>query len=1268
MSRLPFSISQKDVWTELRAWSNSCHLNIGGISRINGHIDIGIFEQALHNLIKENDALRLVPTLEGAQVLLDDFQIPLVHKDFSSSQSPLESAIEWQNNWMKEPFEVGERPPIRYALLSVSEDTHFCVIQSLHIAMDGWSVSKAEQKLGQHYTALLTGDNSVIETSRSYQDFIEDSLKYKSSKVFEKDKAYWESSFTELPEPVFDVRYNLSQTSGIAKANIEVCDINRQLINDLKQLAADNKCTLFHCFLGLLAIYINKSQHRNEFVIGLPSLNRGGGKYKSTLGMFVGVIPVKIMVEDDATPAEIINDISKSLKKAYRHAKYPLSEQFRRLKAIQQGRDRLFDVIFSFEDFVFEKQYGEATVGATNQTFSGFSRYPLAISVCDFVGETNAEMVLEGNEQYFSSAETQLIGQRLLFLGRQILTSYEQPISCLSINTKHEQQRLITSGLSLASNPQAVTPFFKIIEQKAELDPKAVASVWRGGALNYGELIHCAKQLTIILIENGVQSGDVVAFALERGVEVLITQLACSMIGAAFLPNDVEIPPNRLSVILQESHAKILLINEVNRGRFTEIDTHLISIGCEQLLVKKADLSSYSSAQINELDTAYILFTSGTTGKPKGVAVSHRALALRLSWVVEKWGISSADRSLQATQVNFDPALIELLVPLLKGGSVAFPPAGRLLPESLPQYMIEFGATMLAFVPSTLTRFMDGVKHPSDLNLRICCCGGEILSREVANRFVNLTNAVLFNVYGPTEACIFATSWQIKQSENHYKALPIGAPLADSQIFIVDKQNRLLPYGVVGEICIGGETLAQGYINQPEKTAVSFIESDLAEGQRLYKTGDLGWLDTDGILHFSGRDDRQIKLRGYRIELNEIENTLLNQPSVSSAAVKLVGSGSKAAIHTWLELKNRSDLELVRNKLSGLLPDYMLPSRYNVLDSMPHTANGKIDYDVLPNTGYISEHRSSRQPVGRLEIKILAIWQRTLKQPDLTVLDNFFEFGGDSLSAVVCLNEIEEMLGKRLSLYQLVENPTVASLADCLETALNLPKLLVSLGDTTRSVSMYIAASGNGDMMRFTALAKAMHGVCDLHMLQPPGNQIDIDIPQLASLYANKIKERGESEIYLAGFSVGGLAAAETARLLQKENIKVKELIIVDTILLRMPRVGLWMWKCLAAFLTKSGPRANRFFPKKLAGTLKDKGLYMQVKAMQEYELSQYHGDAILLKSSAYRYLQAWLLGRWRKIIKPKPLEFQIETSHSRFFEPGNVEKLAEILQQRITR
>lgn len=1272
MTTLPLSVSQKDIWTEILAWPNSCHLNIGGFSRLSGHVDVQTYQQALDNLVAAEDALRLVPQADGSQLLLAEHKYTLIYKDFSDKENGVELADAWQQEWMTLPFDIGKVPPIRFALVSARKDLHYVVIQSLHVCMDGWSLSNTVQKLGQHYTAIVNQDASLVQASRPYQEFIIDSRNYREGSGFEKDHAFWQEFLPELPEGIFEPRYNSSKSAGTARAYTETLDIKRQLMSDLKSLVAEDKCTLFHCFLGLLAIYICRSQRKEEFLLAIPSLNRGGNKFKSSLGMFVGVIPLKIDIKATDSARDVIINISRTLKRCYRHAKYPLSEQFKRLNAIQQGRERIFDVIFSFEEFNFSSQYGDAEVGATNQTFPGFSRYPLGISVCDFLDGDDAHMVLEGNEQFFSQAETQLLGQRLVYIGQQVLKAYQQPISSLDICTDSEKQQLTKKGVSLSQADAQMSSYFQLIEQQAELNGKSTALVWQHGELNFQQLIHCANRLSVILAQKGVERGDIVALALPRGPLVVIAMLAVSKLGAIFLINDSELPLGRLELILQQSNSKLLLHSDNDAERFSSLDIAGLSLSVSSLLEQKETDSQAVAAITSKVDSslddiAYVLFTSGTTGVPKGVAVSHRALILRLLWIAKTWNVTATDRSLQSTQINFDPALIELLVPLIQGGSVAFPPAGRLLPEQLPDYMVQFDATMIAFVPSTLTRFMDGIKDPKKLKLRVCCCGGEVLPRDIAKRFTKLTNAQLYNVYGPTEATIFVTSWLIRDERNPSIATPIGAPLADSQVLVLDQDKKLLPFGVIGEIYLGGETLSQGYINAPEKQHKSFVNVNFCKPETLYKTGDLGWLDTSGVLHFVGRNDRQIKLRGYRIELNEIENALYGIPEVTSAAVKVIDKGVKAQIHAWLVINNPTLVDNVRVRLTGLLPDYMLPSRFHVLPQMPYTTNGKIDYDALVPSKTSAIESNARAPIGHLETKMLQIWRKALNQPNLTVLDNFFAVGGDSLSAVSCLNDVESWLNKRLSLHQLVENPTVASFCSCLETSLKLPKLLVSLGDTSRNVSLYICASGNGDMLRFKALARAMSGVCDLHMLQPPGNQTNISIEELARLYSDTILQRKESSVYIAGFSVGGLAALETSKNLQDAGIEVKSLFIVDTILLRMPRVGIWCWRKLTELLTWSGDKGKKLTPKKPYNTLLDRGLYAQVKAMNDYQLSNYDHKLVLIKSSAYLYLQSWLIGGWKRIAnKQRFSELQLDTTHSGFFEPGKVEELAKHLSDEI--
>ncbi|GAB2997535.1 non-ribosomal peptide synthetase [Psychrosphaera aestuarii] len=1267
MKLLPLSVPQKEIWTEWLAWSNSAHLNIGGYTEITGVLDTGLFEKALQLLVQENSALRLIPNIKGSQASRDDV-IPIYEfVDLSHCEDPKQAIMEWQEQWMEREFDFKNAPPVRFALLKEHDRRHYLVIQAMHTIMDGWSLSLTTQKLGDCYNRLMTKTVNSLVPQADYLDFIEASNEYLQSNTYKKDHEYWIHAFSKLPEPLFTERYgNIEKkATELPKAYIAKHHIDETLRVKIATFCRDNKATAFQVYLAVLSIYIFKSQNVSEVVIGVPSLNRGGNKYKNTLGMFVAVLPLTIYHNDGQSFNELVADIGRSLKKSYRHAKYPLSDHAKRLEVVRRGRDRLFDIIFSYEEFEFSSQFGDAVLSETKQTFNPYSRYPLAISLCDFLDAKDTEMVLETGSTFFSEAESQLIGPRIISLASQLIG--EQRVNGnLQLCTEAEvdiQQKQYDRNRTLIDTES----FSENIINTSLVTPKNIALISDEVTLNYQQLVICAAHLADQLHVAGVEPGDTVVLALHRGPEVVVAMLACSFIGAIFLPIDLEWPDTRIQNITEQTRCNTYFVNS-SSTRFFSGTT--LPVDITDLCSKPYQLSELVKYNKVNHKHAYTLFTSGTTGHPKGVVVSHKALKNRLNWIVDNWGLTSDDRALQATQINFDPSLIEMLAPLMAGGSVAFPKAGRLLPEWLPELITHFNATMMAFVPSTLTRFLDGLDSQVDLPLRICCCGGEVLSYELAKRFSEATGAQLFNVYGPTEATIFCTSWQMHPQTLRSRHMPIGKAISNTQIIILNDQDQLQPFGVVGEIYIAGESLAEGYVNNETETQHRFrmLETPILGHQRLYKTGDLGWLDCDGVLHFSGRVDRQIKLRGYRIELNEIENAILSIYGVEQAACKLVSDKSSSAIHAWYSSKSLLSNAEVRAKLVATLPDYMLPQRLMLIESMPVTSNEKIAYDELPPINLTEHLTASREPIGNLEKQMLLIWQRVLNRDSLTVNSHFFECGGDSLAAVIMLNDVEHLITQKLSLHQLVANPTVASLVECINSQLDKPSLLVSLGDTTRSASLFVAASGNGDLLRFKSLALCMKGVSDLHMLQPPGSVETLSIDELASLYADKIAGRGDKAIYLAGFSVGGLVAVETARKLRLRGMDVKTVFIVDTILMKMPQLFIIIWQWLAKLLARWHIARQRTSGSKILSVLQDKGLLLQVKAMRKHTMSNYDGDAILIKSSAYRLIHNLLLGGWRKVLIGRRDEVEIETSHSHFFEPGKVDQLADVIKAEINK
>jgi acyl carrier protein len=533
------------------------------------------------------------------------------------------------------------------------------------------------------------------------------------------------------------------------------------------------------------------------------------------------------------------------------------------------------------------------------------------------------------------------------------------------------------------------------------------------------------------------------------------------------------------------------------------------------------------------------------------------------------------------------------------------------------------------------------------------------------DRFYQTLNAELFNVYGPTEATIFATSWSTKLSSAELRELPIGQSLPGTFIYILDESLKPQPFGVAGEVFIAGDSLAKGYVNASQKDLDRFVVDSIGHSGSMFRTGDMGWLDVDGNIHFLGRNDRQVKLKGYRIELDEVESALKRLDSIRDAAVKFFDNSKEPQIQAWVTLRGNKP-ENIRAELAKLLPSYMLPSHISAVNELPYTSSEKVDYSALMPESSSVINQKVRNSQGSFEKRVLACWQSVLKNKELTVFDNFFEVGGDSLAAVIVITELEREYNHSFSLHQLISNPTVAELASFIEQELKLPKVLVSLGDTLQGTSLFIAASGNNDALRFQSLADEMKGFCDLYMLQPPGNEVNLTTKELATLYADEIAEKGTEKVYLAGFSIGGLAALETAKQLQQKNIQVEHLFIVDTVLVALPSTVLFLWHSLSKLENKLGRFAKYVFPPYLRSLLNDKGLFLQVKAMKRYQLEKGSFKVSLLKSNSFGWLQPYLAKKWHRVFGEQLLEFKIETTHSGFFETGKVSELAQILKKQI--
>ena len=1253
---LPLSLSQQEVWLDQRAWPGSTHLNIGGAGFIDGPFDLALFRQALQQLVDENEALRLVPLVEGGQLLLPEWPAELEMVDISGAGEPLPAMRAWWTQRIAEPFAFDRRPPWRFALLHHSEQLHGLSIQFHHLIMDGWGTSRIMQRWAELYNALAEGQPAPATSDPGYRSFIAESVEYRASPAFARDGEFWAEQLRQMPPPLFLRRFPASTNGQLPAAHLYCQPLPRSAFISLAAFAVEQGTTVFALLIAVFATYLARAgEVRDEVIIGLPSLNRGGKRYRDTPGMFVGVFPLVVKMAPQMNFGDLLQAVSQALKTAVRHQRYPLSELARRLELIRHRRDSIFDVLFSFERQDYDLHFGAGKSFGACQTFSGLARYPLGITLCEFQAGQDVELHLEASPEFFSAAELGWLGQRLAQLAEALVSDTERPLDEFPLTASEELaalQRLAGLPLPLGLGEASYVEQFR---RQAAFSPQACALVREGCCLDYAALDGWSDALAGRLRNLGAGANKIVALAIERSPAMVAALLAIGKAGAAFLPLDPDAPLARLEGILADAGAIALLVQPELAGRFAALQVRQVIVGEPEVAETQSALPLPADDSL-----AYVLYTSGSTGRPKGVMVSHRALAVRLAGISRLFAVTPADCSGQVTQLPFDPSLIELLVPLINGARIALPPPGRLAPLAIGPFVVDHGVTMMALVPSTLRGLLDSLPDGQPSTLRVACCGGEILAPELVGRWQQQTGAQLFNVYGPTEALIFASAWDCSQPLPAH-SLPIGRAIDGARILVLDEKGDPRPFGLIGEICIGGVGLANAYLNQPAATRAAFIDDPLVPGARLYRSGDLGWLTDDGLLHFVGRRDRQIKLRGYRVELGEIENTLLAIDGVWQAAVKLVDAPAGARLQAWVASSLSADR--LRNQLASRLPDYMLPGAIACLPELPLGATGKIAYDLLPAMADEVVARVGRPPSSDLERSLLAIWRVALKNDGLGVNDNFFAAGGDSLAAIDILTGMETLLERPVPLFVLTEHPSVELLAAALtpERCDANQDILLPLNHPSGRPAIFLAASGHGDLMRFRRLAALLGEVADVFMLQPPADSPIGSIDELAEAYAGRIIEMGRPAL-LAGFSVGGIAALETARQLQAGGFPVSHLCLIDTVFPGAILRSAVFWRFLGWSARHLNVQQLSLNGRHLGALLSDRGLLAQIDAIATYRPAPCAVAASLIKSTGMLRWERWVFRPWRKLFSAGLQEREVPGLHGSLFEAGNIGELARML------
>ena len=1039
----PLTAPQLDIWLDQVLHGDSPLYNIGGYARINGAVDASLMQTAIDQVVNRHDALRiqLVPGSSEhplpRQRFLGAVSVPMTVHDVSGHDDPQASALALLQENLQTPFSFDRGLLLRADLIKIRENLYYFFVNCHHLIVDGWSFAMIGRAVSQAYTALHEQTHNPV-TAPSYQAFIEQQVTHKDSAAFQRQRQYWLDKYRTLPEPLLAPRYQSRFGQHLAPSQNHAWRLPRALYNRLAEQAKDSgQGTVFHVMLAALYSYFARIEQRDELVIGLPILNRANAAHKATLGLFVGMSPVRLDLGTDLSFAELVGKIALTLKQDYRYQRFPLSELNRELGLQNLGRRQLFDVVVSYEQDQ-DTWYGPALAQPVKLS-NGYEQLPLAMHIREAAPEDDVWMHFIYNEAYFEAAQIETLQQRFMHIVQVVADNFDVPVNTLDLMPAHERQVLHECNCTDVDYPRDVL-LHQLIEAQVTARPEALAVRFAEQALTYDQLNRQANRLAHALLETGLGPDARVAICVERSLEMVIGLLGILKAGAAYVPLDPGYPADRLSHMLSDSAPSALI---TTRGLLASLPAATMPVLCldtdqERLSRQPEHNPDAAALGLTPQHLAYVIYTSGSTGLPKGVMNQHDGVVNRLLWARDAYGVDEHSRVLQKTPFSFDVSVWEFFLPLLSGAQlVVAAPDGHKDPGYLMDIMASAGITLLHFVPSMLQIFLDQVEPQRLPALEQVLCSGEALPHALQKRFFErLPNVQLHNLYGPTEAAIDVTAWHCR-ADMHEGIVPIGQPIANIQMHVLDANLQLLPPGVAGELHIGGLGVARGYLNRPELTAERFIQDPFRDDPqaRLYKTGDLGrWLP-DGSLEYLGRNDFQVKIRGLRIELGEIEAHLLTCEGVKDVVV-IARQETEGDAYLCAYLVSEPGCKLspqaLQDDLRQQVPDYMVPRHLIELEQLPLNVNGKLDRKALPEPAD-TLGTDTTAPRTALEQALADLWQENLKRTTLGIHDNYFMLGGDSLKVIHLQIHAREQ-GIALTLAQIYQHPTIAQLAQSLQT------------------------------------------------------------------------------------------------------------------------------------------------------------------------------------------------------------------------------------------
>ncbi len=1056
---VPATFDQQRLWYMDRLHPDSSLYTVGWLLHRPGSVDSERLGRALDVLVARHETLRTTFREDRGRVWQEIAEagtaargdlVEFVEVDLSteSAEQRPESVKALARELWTRTFDLTAGPLFRTLFIRLSDAEALLVFSAHHAIIDGFSVRVLNEELLRIYDALATDDPSLpTPLAVQYADYAVWQQQWLEEERLRPHLTYWKEQLADAPAlislPTDHPRPAVQNYQG---ANV-MCSLPSELNERLTRVSGEHRTTHFITLLSAFAVLLSHYSGQEKVVIGIPVANRGRVETEPLIGFLVNTVALCVDLGGDPTFSDVLQQVRWKLLEAQSHQEVPFERIVEELKPERSlSYNPVFQVMFTGLDKLFEEVPEEreqpAWIHDVTGEGIGVAKFDLGLSIQQRDGEP--QFTFEYSTNLFERDTIVGLGEHLRTLTEEALAAPQTPIARLPLLSAAERAAILGER-NTTHDADALRPvcLHELFEEQVRRTPDRLALSYEDHQLSYAELDRRANRLARTLRDHGVGPETRVGICMHRSLDLVIGLLAIVKAGGAYVPLDPDYPPERLTFISEDAQVRIALVQPGTRERIGFLSEHgvrLVELGGGDAPWLDASPEPLN-VDVSPDNLAYVIYTSGSTGRPKGAMLSHRGIGNRLLWMQDAYGLRDHDRVLQKTPYSFDVSVWEFFWPLIVGAHLHVArPDGHRDPAYLAELTEHQGIDVLHFVPSMLQAFLQQPTVAEQCRgIRHVVCSGEALPLDVQERFQQtLPNTRLHNLYGPTEASVDVSFWECTTVPGA-STVPIGRPVANTQLYILNEAMSPVPDGVIGELYIGGVQLARGYLERPDLTAERFVANPFGPG-RLYATGDLARYRAEGVIEYAGRKDHQVKIRGYRIEIEEIEAVLADHPAVRSCLVvvhEITSADKRLTAFLTTRPGHEATQDDLRAHLLEHLPEYMVPAYFVPLDEFPLTANGKVDRKSLPGLSDIVQQARTGEsyvaPGTETEKTLAELWAALLEMERVGIRDDFFNLGGHSLLVASMATEVQERWGIELMLQTVFQNRTIEALAQVID-------------------------------------------------------------------------------------------------------------------------------------------------------------------------------------------------------------------------------------------